>query len=215
MAVALLPAAGRATRLGLDAPKELLVHRSRPVIDHSIAHVVEAGAEALVLVSRPGKEAVEDHVRRSWPRLTLEVVHQWGPIGALSDALRAAAPALGRHDVWLLFPDTYVQPNPFLGADGPGAAAAEVHLLCHDAAAGERWRHFGVVDVAARRVVEKPATPLGSTWCWGAAWWTAAFTDRLAAAPTITDAINEAPWIASCPIERYEDIGLRPGLTVP
>ena len=92
---------------------------------------------------------------------------------------------------------------------------AEVHLLCHDAAAGERWRHFGVVDVAARRVVEKPATPLGSTWCWGAAWWTAAFTDRLAAAPTITDAINEAPWIASCPIERYEDIGLHPGLTVP
>ena len=48
-----------------------------------------------------------------------------------------------------------------------------------DAAAGERWRHFGVVDVAGRRVVEKPTEPLGSTWCWGAAWWTAAFTDRL------------------------------------
>ncbi|MCC6438259.1 MAG: NTP transferase domain-containing protein [Acidimicrobiales bacterium] len=214
MAVGLLPAAGKATRLGLDGPKELLVHRGRPVIDHSVEHLVGAGVEALVVVSRPGKEALVQHLRATWPTVCIEVVQQHGPIGALSDALRCAAPALAGCEVQLLFPDTYLDPNPFLADSGPARHGAELELLCHDAAAEERWRHFGVVDLARRRVVEKPSEHLGSTWCWGAAWWTPAFTERLRRAATITDAINEAAWRASCPIERYEDIGLRPGLTV-
>jgi UTP-glucose-1-phosphate uridylyltransferase len=225
MAVGLLPAAGLASRLGIATPKELVVHRGRPVIDHSVAHLAASGVDTVVLVTRRGKEQLLDYLRATWPAITFVAVRQSGPFGALTDALRCAAPLLGGHEVKLLFPDTFLQPNPFLamaptiGAP-PGpvsveqlAGDVEILLLCHDA--GERWRHFGVVDVARRRVVEKPDHHLGSTWCWGAAWWTASFTERLVQFPTITDAINAAAWHAECPIQQYEDIGLPPGLAPP
>lgn len=221
MAVGLLPAAGRATRLAIASPKELMVHRGRAVIDHSVAHLVAAGCDTIVVVTRAGKEAVLDHLVATWPSVRFVEVRQPEPIGALIDALRAAAPALAGHDVRLLFPDTFLAPSPF-GGDGTEAtvhtarhADTELLLLCHDAAADERWRNFGVVDVVAGRVVEKPTEPLGSTWCWGAAWWTPRFTERLHGAATLTDAINDARWEAAHTIERYEDIGLAPGLARP
>ena len=221
MAVGLLPAAGRATRLGIDTPKELLIHRGRPVIDHSVAHLRDAGVDTIVVVTRPGKESVLTHLRAQWPSITFPEVRQPEPIGALIDALRAAMPVISGQDVYLLFPDTYLSPRmgPQPHAPPPGGAApadtVELHLFCHDAAAGQAWRNFGVVDLATRRVVEKPMEPVGSTWCWGAAFWRPAFTDRLAGAATLTDAINAATWQAHLTIDRYEDVGLAPGLARP
>ena len=208
------------------------MHRGRPVIDHSVAHLAASGVDTVVLVTRRGKEQLLDYLRATWPAITFVAVRQAGPFGALTDALRCAAPLLGGHEVKLLFPDTFLQPNPFLAVSpaaarfgptidatpGPAtveqlAGNVEILLLCHDA--GERWPHFGVVDLPGRRVVEKPDHHLGSTWCWGAAWWTASFTERLLGSSTITDAINAARWHAECPILQYEDIGLAPGLAGP
>jgi hypothetical protein len=216
--VGLLPAAGRAVRLGIDSPKELLHCHGRPVIDHSVAHLVDAGVADIVVVTRPGKEVLVDHLRSAWPSLHWEFVVQPEPIGRLIDALRVAAPALAGAVVHLLFPDTCVAPNPFRAPLGGGAVDAELVLLCHDAADGERWRHFGVVDPVRRRVVEKPTEPLGSTLCWGAAVWQPTFTGRLAEAADLTEAINRAAWRHALAIDCYADVGLGPlpaGAVVP
>ena len=199
----LLPAAGKARRLGISSPKELLVHRGRPVIDHSVAHLVQAGVERLVVVSRPDKQEVVDHLVRAWPGLDLVVVDQPEPIGNLLDALVASVAALAGHEVLLLFPDTYLEPNPFTFDGG-----TELTLLCHDA--GDKWDRFGVVDPVARRVVEKPATDRGHRLCWGAAAWRPEFTERLRGVTTLTDAINQADWRHAQTIALYEDIGLGP-----
>lgn len=196
----LLPAAGLATRLGISTPKELLVHEGRPVIDWSVEHLLGAGVDRLVLVLRPGKEAVADHLAATWPAVEVVVVVQDGAIGNLVDALRAAAPAIAEDEVFLLFPDTKLSPNPFVWR-----GTTELTLLCHDA--GDRWPHFGVVDPVRRRVVEKPASFVG-TICWGAAVWQPSFTARLATAATLTDAINAADWRHAVTIAAYHDIGL-------
>jgi hypothetical protein len=209
VAVGLLPAAGLARRLGISSPKELLVHRGRPIIDWSVQHLVDAGVERVVVVIRPGKEAVAEHLRLTWPHLEVLEVVQTPPIGNLVDALAAAARAgvLDGHDVHLLFPDTYYEPNPFTFR-----STRELTLLCHDA--GERWAHFGVVDPAARLVVEKSSRFRG-TICWGAAVWAPTFTRRLTGAASLTQAINGADWEHRVTIERYEDIGLAPVPAAP
>ena len=200
--VGLLPAAGMARRLGIGTPKELVIHRDKPVIDHSVAHLVGVGVQRVVVVTRPGKEAVLAHLRATWPALRFDEVTQDGEIGNLIDALRAAIVALESDDVYLLFPDTYIAPDPFSFR----SADNELTLLCHDA--GDRWANFGVVDPVSRRVVEKPAMKPTSTLCWGAAIWTERFTRRLATAGTLTDAINDADWCYAQTIDSYEDIGL-------
>lgn len=192
-----------ARRLGIATPKELLVHRGRPVIDHSVAHLVEAGVEALVVVTRPGKEAVLNHLSVAWPGIEFVVVDQPPPIGNLLDALGVAAPVLGGHDVLLAFPDTYLEPNPF-SFDG----GTELSLLCHHS--DDRWNQFGVVDPVRRVVVEKPSVDPGHRLCWGAARWRPRFTDRLGTVETLTEAINQADWRHAHTIRLYEDIGLGP-----
>jgi hypothetical protein len=198
-----------ARRLGISSPKELVVHRGRPIIDWSVRHLVDAGVTALVVVVRPGKEAIVGHLERAWPGLELVTVTQHGPIGNLVDALSAAAAdgALDGHDVHLMFPDTYLEPNPFTFRSG-----RELTLLCHDA--GERWPYFGVVDPVARVVVEKPTHYRGSV-CWGAAVWAPSFTPRLVGASSLTQVINQVDWEHRVTIGRYEDIGLVPVPPVP
>ncbi len=198
--VGVLPAAGLATRLRIATPKELVVHDGRPVIDWSVDHLVHNRVERLVVVIRAGKEAVVQHLATAWPDLEVVVVHQHGQIGNLLDALRAAAPLVEHDEVHLLFPDTRLTPNPFTFR-----SERELTLLCHDA--GDRWRHFGVVDATSRRVIEKPTRFQGSI-CWGAAVWQPPFTARLAAATTLTEAINAADWEHALTIDRYVDIGL-------
>lgn len=202
-AVGLLPAAGAARRLGISSPKELLVADGRPVIDWSVDHLIEADVDRLVVVTRPGKEAIADHLDRRNLPIPVTFVEQHGTVGNLIDALRSARPALGDDTVHLLFPDTVIAPNPFAGA--PADEATELLLLCHDA--GADWRHFGVVDPLRRRVIEKPTSFVGSI-CWGAARWAPSFNDRLVGAGDLTEAINQADWRHLVSIEHYRDIGL-------
>ena len=171
------------------------------MIDHSVGHLVQAGVDRLVVVSRPDKREVVHHLADAWPDMDLVVVDQPEPIGNLLDALKASLAALAGHEVLLLFPDTYLEPNPFTFDGG-----TELTLLCHDA--GDKWNQFGVVDPLLRRVIEKPATDPGHRLCWGAAAWRPEFTERLSGVTALTDAINQANWRHALTIGLYEDIGL-------
>lgn len=203
--VGLLPAAGAARRLGIDAPKELLRIDGQPVIDHSVAHLLGAGVEEIAVVIRPSKAAIADHLTQRWPDVQFRFPEQEGAIGNLLDGIRAAAPVCAGAETLLLFPDTLIRPQPFV--DDDFVTDPEVALYCHDA--GADWANYGVVDAAAGLVVEKPDIYRGSI-CWGAARWQPVFWDRLARVSALTDAINQAEWRHTVTIDDYLDIGLAP-----
>ena len=199
--VGLLPAAGLARRLGIDSPKELIEVDDRPVIDHSVEHLVAVGVERVVVVVRPGKEAIGRHLDRSHPQIRFDYVEQAGPIGNLHDAVVAAADAIRGCEVYFLMPDTVIEPNPF-----STERSGEVTLLCFRAE-GETWRNYGVVADDGRGIVEKPTADVGSV-CWGALRWGPEFTERLGDHHDLTGAMNAADWQHRITIDTYVDIGV-------
>jgi len=61
---AIIPVAGLKTRM-LPAtktiPKELLPIYDRPLIEHIVIEAIEGGIREIILVTRNGKEAIENH----------------------------------------------------------------------------------------------------------------------------------------------------------
>ena len=61
---AVIPVAGLGTRM-LPAtkaiPKELLPIYDRPIIEHVVKEAIDAGIREIILVTRSGKEAIENH----------------------------------------------------------------------------------------------------------------------------------------------------------
>ena len=61
---AVIPVAGLGTRM-LPAtkaiPKELLAVYDRPIIEHVVKEAIAAGITEIILVTRSGKEAIENH----------------------------------------------------------------------------------------------------------------------------------------------------------
>ena len=64
VSAAVIPVAGLGTRM-LPAtkamPKELLPVFDRPIIEHVVREAVAGGIDEIVLVTRSGKEAIENH----------------------------------------------------------------------------------------------------------------------------------------------------------
>ena len=61
---AVIPVAGLGTRLlpaSKAIPKEMLTVVDRPVIQHVVEEAVSAGIRKIVLVTRSGKESIENH----------------------------------------------------------------------------------------------------------------------------------------------------------
>ena len=60
----MIPVAGLGTRM-LPAtkaiPKELLPVYDRPIIEHVVKEAIAAGITEIILVTRSGKEAIENH----------------------------------------------------------------------------------------------------------------------------------------------------------
>lgn len=208
--VGLLPAAGMAKRLGSIECKELLPFRGRPVVDHSLQLLHDRGVDRFLLVLRRGKEAILEHVQQSPLVQRLDVVWQEREIGNVVEAFRVAAPRLGQAHVLMCLPDTWMSPNPFLRRTdlfGPGN-----DLALHCFRSETEWMHFGVVDPDTGRVFNKPAAYCGSL-CWGALEWGPRLTAELATVDNLDDLLNgrNASWAQT--IDRYVDIGLRPGLS--
>ena len=61
---AVIPVAGLGTRMlpaTKDIPKELLPIYDRPLIEHVVKEAIDGGIREIILVTRSGKEAIENH----------------------------------------------------------------------------------------------------------------------------------------------------------
>ena len=109
-------------------PKELLPLGPRPLIEHTLAELGEAGFELAIIVVRTGKEIIKEHLTTPYPfperahspspipaGLKLEFVEQDDPRG-LADALKMALPYLAGRPFLMILPDQL-----FVGS--PGATA--------------------------------------------------------------------------------------------
>jgi len=168
---AVIPAGGLGTRLlplTRAVPKELLPVWKRPVLDYAIEEAAAAGIERVVIITAPGKEALQAYFgdgRLTYdcaPKgLTLDFVEQREPRG-LGDAVRQGAPA-GEPIAVLLPDELLIGPNCLAQllerrqSDGGSAIAVkrvprtEVNrygIVDVDGDAGSAWR--------VRSVIEKP-----------------------------------------------------------
>lgn len=170
---AVVPAAGLGTRFlptTKTVPKELLPVVDTPAIEYVAAEAAQAGADRLVLVISPGKEAVAAYfnpnpdleaelrghdkdallakVRRAAGLIRAEVALQHKPLG-LGHAVGCAEPLLDESDdaVAVLLPDDLVLPNGVLTTM---AAVRQRHggsVLCAFDVPLEQISAYGVFEV--------------------------------------------------------------------
>ena len=116
-------------------PKELLPLGPKPLIEHTLAELGEAGFELAVIVLRTGKEIIKRHLLEPYPfperahspspipnGLKLEFVEQDDPRG-LADALKMALPMLDGRPFLMILPDQLLMGSP-------GATAQLVRHYC-------------------------------------------------------------------------------------
>ena len=168
---AVIPAGGLGTRLlplTRAVPKELLLVWKRPVLDYAIEEAAAAGIERVVIITAPGKEALQTYFANGCltydcaPKgLTLDFVEQREPRG-LGDAVRRGAPA-GEPIAVLLPDELLIGPNCLAQLlerrqrDGGSAIAVK-------RVARTEVNRYGIVDVdgdagvawRVRSVIEKP-----------------------------------------------------------
>lgn len=124
---AVIPCAGLGTRmlpLTRVVPKELLPLGPKPLIEHAMAELGEAGIEQVIIVVRTGKEILKRHLTEPYPfperahvpkpvpsSITLHFVEQDDPRG-LGDALKMALPLLNGEPWVMLLPDQLLMGTP-------------------------------------------------------------------------------------------------------
>ena len=103
----IVPAAGLGSRLRAAAPKALVPVGGRPMIDHLIG-LTSPHVQHVVVVAHPSfSAAVRDHLARTWPHVSCDVIEQQQPTGML-DAILLATPAVTRSDaenIWIVWCD--------------------------------------------------------------------------------------------------------------
>lgn len=154
---AIIPVAGIGTRMRPHThtqPKVLLQVADKPMLDHIIDSLVEAGVDGLTLIIGHLGDRIEDHVRRRYGNLRLEFIEQQEMLG-LGHAIWLAKD-IHLHDERLLIilGDTIVQMDfkKYLGQRCSSLAVKEV----------EDARRFGVVELDGNRItrlVEKAERP--------------------------------------------------------
>jgi len=130
---AIIPVAGLGTRLlpaSKAIPKEMVPVVDKPVIQYVVEEAIAAGIRRIVLVTRSGKEAIENHFDRNFEleselkwkgksellrRITstvpagVELLSVRQPKAAgLGDAIRCAAAAIGDEPFAVMLPDVLV-----------------------------------------------------------------------------------------------------------
>jgi len=127
---AVIPVAGLGTRLlpaSKAIPKEMVTVVDKPVIQYVVEEAVAAGITRIVLVTRSGKEAIENHfdshfeletqLQQKGKATLLNAIHEIIPrnvellsirqprAAGLGDAIRCAAPAVGNEPFAVMLPD--------------------------------------------------------------------------------------------------------------
>jgi hypothetical protein len=155
----LLPCAGEGRRLGLPYPKEVhFVLPGTAMIDLTLSRLVGLSRPAyLVVVIKPGKDLVLDHIAKRWPDLDFRPVVQSDP--GFIGALRAAESFLGDANL-LLLPDQFVMENgAFEAAFAAVGSGSSTLMLVHYPEQAEQIADDGAVRIQDGRVAaisEKP-----------------------------------------------------------
>ncbi|MCW7945181.1 UDP-glucose pyrophosphorylase [Streptomyces hygroscopicus] len=171
---AIVPAAGLGTRFlpaTKSVPKELLPILDTPGIELVAAEAAHAGAERLIIVTAPGKDAIARHfqrdhelermlesrgkaemsaiVQRASNLLRIETAPQLEPLG-LGHAVACAEPHLTGQDeaVAVLLPDDIVLPTGILTRMAAVRQRYGGTVLCTFAAPKDQLAAYGVFDVA-------------------------------------------------------------------
>ncbi len=171
---AVVPAAGLGTRFlptTKAVPKELLPVVDTPGIELVAAEAAQAGAQRLLIVTSPGKEAVAEYfrsdselektleargkdellakVRRAPGLLEVESVYQYEPLG-LGHAVAQAGPALADDEqaVAVLLPDDLVLPAGVLERMSAVRAEHGGSVLCAFDVPREQISAYGVFEVS-------------------------------------------------------------------
>ena len=163
---AVVLAAGRGTRMGeitAETPKPMLLVRGRPMLEHVIEGLADAGVKEFLFVVGYRREAIEQHFRR-W-RLPIEFRVQERADGTGS-AARLARDFAGSAPFLLTFGDILCEPAAYLRCarileEHPATAAV---LGVRDV--DDPWRGAAVYsepDGRITKVIEKPPPGTSST----------------------------------------------------
>lgn len=168
---AVLPAAGRGTRLGRltrAVPKELLPLGDRPTLDIVLDELVDAGIDRIMIVTRPDKTALNDYVTTVLQAeladrgVVLELCPQDAGPGNGGAILSAAARLVGEPFVVLWGDEVVFGANRTRGVLARYRDTGRPTIAVVRAARGA-LRRCGVARVAAdgsvRDLVEKPTDP--------------------------------------------------------
>lgn len=126
--IAVVPCAGLGTRmlpLTRVIPKELLPFGAKPLIEHAMLELNEAGIEKVIVIWRTGKEAIKRHLTEPYPFperahvpspipqgiKDLTFVQQNDPRG-LGDALKRALPYTDGQPFVMMLPDQLLMGLP-------------------------------------------------------------------------------------------------------
>ncbi|WP_372740381.1 UTP--glucose-1-phosphate uridylyltransferase GalU [Neptunomonas sp.] len=184
-----IPVAGLGTRVlpaSKSIPKEMLTVVDKPVIQHVVEEAIKAGFKEIILVTRNGKAAIEDHfdkhyeleaelsrkgkeallkaVRDILPAdVSICAVRQNQPLG-LGHAVLCAAPVVGNDDFAVMLPDMLIH-NPIAGqsdltdmvADYHNSGAAQIMV---EAVPMEHVERYGVVDCAGKPLSPGKSQPI-------------------------------------------------------
>lgn len=173
----IIPVAGLGTRVlpaSKAIPKEMLPVVDKPVIQHVVEEAAAAGFTDIILVSRSGKSAIEDHfdvhyeleaelarknktailnsVQNTLPAgVTVSSVRQAKALG-LGHAVLCAAPLIGDEDFAVILPDMLIPDVNQNTADLSQMVAAYQQHGCGqimvEAVPDDKVERYGIVDCA-------------------------------------------------------------------
>jgi len=186
---AVIPVAGLGTRVlpaSKAIPKEMMTVVDKPVIQHVIEEAVAAGITNIVLVTRSGKAAIEDHfdchyeleaelerkgkttildsVRNIIPdNVSITAVRQHRALG-LGHAVLCAAPVIGNEDFAVLLPDMLINSfglqTPDLTAMVNAYQESGIGQIMVEPVPMEHVERYGVVDCSGVELSEGASTDI-------------------------------------------------------
>ena len=183
-----IPVAGLGTRVlpaSKAIPKEMLTVVDKPVIQHVVEEAIDAGFTRIVLVTRSGKSAIEDHFDRNaeleqvladkGKDTLLAAVRDILPTGVqvisvrqdeakgLGHAVLCAAALTGDEDFAVMLPDMLIDPQ---GDQSDMQQMADAYRrsgkgqIMVEAVPEDQVERYGIVDCGGERPVSGQSAPM-------------------------------------------------------